>query len=232
MVSCFAAAIPSKDLTKSQYWNSNSTILRFLQVSAAPWILLTKRLSLYKWEWDDAHTAYCIPTPGSTTDEVTKGKGWRRVLWLGVVLLPRHLSPLSSPDTKILHSEGFLHLLMSVWSKKHYRKKYLKGREISGQRERRETNLIWMIAQEQIGNKLSLNKCGWKWEKSFQQELWNSLWVRIDMKKNFLHLILTWSRKRRKGRTACWKQPEIGMQLTRVFPPAYVPIFQCSFNYY
>lgn len=135
-------------------------------------------------------------------------KLWREragggVLWLEGVLLPWYLRPLSSQDAKILHSEGSLHLLTSVWSKKHYWDKYLKGREMSvsgRQMEWRETNLIWMTAQEQMGRKLSLNKCDWKWEKGFQQELWNSLWVRTDVKNPFLLLILTWSRKGRKGK--------------------------------
>lgn len=146
----FAATIPSKDLPESQHWNSSSTTLRFLQVSAAPWIPLTKGSSLFKCEWEDLHEAVTQPTAlllqGAPQMDLLSERAGGGVLWLEGVLLPRHLSLLSSPDTKILHSEGFLHLLRPVWSKEHYRKKYLKGREINGQREGRETNLIWMIA--------------------------------------------------------------------------------------
>lgn len=55
---------------------------------------------------------------------------------------------------------------------------------VSGeQMEGRKKNLIWMIAQEQMKNKQSLSECGWKWEKGFEREIWNSLWVRINVKK-------------------------------------------------
>ena len=39
------------------------------------------------------------------------------------------------------------------------------------------------------------------------------------------------SEKEEKVRTGGWKQLGIWMQLTRVFPPAYALIFQCSCNY-
>lgn len=147
-------------------------------------------MPLCKWDWEDAHGVVMQSTAFLLQGAPQVKLWWERagggVLWLEGVLLPWHLSPLSSQGTKILHSEGSLHLLTSAWSKEHYWDKYLNGREMSvsgGKMEGRETNLIQMIAQEQMGNKLSLNECGWKWEKGFQQELWNSLWVRIDVKK-------------------------------------------------
>lgn len=88
---------------------------------------------------------------------------------------------------QILHSECSLHFFMSVWSKESFWDECLKGMDMnmSGeQMQGRKNNLIWIIAQEQMENKQSLSECGWKWEKGFQQEIWNSLWVRIDVKTN------------------------------------------------
>lgn len=55
---------------------------------------------------------------------------------------------------------------------------------VSGEKtEERKNNLKWTIAQGQMENKQSLSEGGWKWEKGFQQEIWNSLLVKIDVKK-------------------------------------------------
>lgn len=51
-------------------------------------------------------------------------------------------------------------------------------------------------------NKLVFNECIWKWEKKkkgFKWELWNTFWIRIDVRP-FLLLILNWSRIGRKSK--------------------------------
>lgn len=118
-----------------------------------------------------------------------KGKGWKRGSVIGIW-------DFFTQDIKILHFEGSLHLLMSVWSKEYYwTKQHWGGRWMCQVYK-------WKGAISCLRTNVSRNeKNGFKWE------LWNNLWVRVNVKtrqtpETFLLLILTWFSKGRRERVA------------------------------
>ena len=119
MISCVLLPLGSHCITTLKLKQHTSKIS--LGVGCTPWIFLSKGSPLHKREWEDAHGVVTQPTAfplqGATQMQSRRERAGGGILWSEGVLLPWHLSPLSSQDTKIWHSEGSFRLLTSVWSK-------------------------------------------------------------------------------------------------------------------